>query len=60
MTPHTSSDGAYESADVTGLAVGRYFADWLLTDVNGDSNACESLFAVKPAAAGTPGAAQPK
>lgn len=47
MTPGSDSDGAFASADVTGLSVGRYFADWLLTDTNGDTNRFETLFAVQ-------------
>ncbi len=47
MTPGSDSDGAFESVRVTGLTAGRYFADWVLRDVNGDTNTYESQFAVQ-------------
>ncbi len=48
MTTHITSDDAFASADVSGLSVGRYYAEWVLTDTNGDTNTFETLFAVQP------------
>lgn len=47
MTMASDSDGAFASTHVSGLSTGRYFADWVLTDHNGDTNTFERLFAVQ-------------
>jgi len=69
MTPGSDRLGPFETVGVTGLSTpGRYLANWLLTDVHGDTNAYSSQFAVQPAntgpagppgAAGAPGAQSP-
>jgi hypothetical protein len=48
LTPGSDGLGAFESLPVTGLATGRYFAQWLLTDVHGDTEAASTLFAAQP------------
>jgi hypothetical protein len=53
MTKTSDAMGPFATANVTGLAQGRYFANWLLTDANGDTLASPTdsdLFAVQSAA----------
>jgi hypothetical protein len=48
MTLTSDSDSAYAYAPVTSLPAGRYYADWELTDINGDHHSgYETLFAVQ-------------
>lgn len=49
MTGATDSDGAFENVAVSGLAAGRFFASWLLTDSHGDTETTGTLFAVQTA-----------
>ncbi len=53
MTPTVDSDGTLESVAVSGFSPGFYFADWLLTDTNGDTNAFETAFAVQQSGGAT-------
>lgn len=48
ITPASDSDGVFAKATVNGLAPGRYFADWVLTDKHGDTHGgYETLFAIQ-------------
>lgn len=47
MTPTVDNDGTLEAVAVSGLSPLFYFADWVLTDTNGDTNAFETAFAVQ-------------
>jgi hypothetical protein len=60
MTPGSDAVGPFESVAVTGLTTGRYDAHWLLTDVNGDTNAFGTSFAVQPADTGPTGPVGPQ
>jgi hypothetical protein len=48
ITPTSDSDGVFARATVNGLAPGRYYADWVLTDRHGDTHSgYETLFAIQ-------------
>jgi hypothetical protein len=56
MTPSSDALGPFEAANVTGLAQGRYFANWALKDSHGDTRTYSNEFAVEPANTGAAGA----
>jgi hypothetical protein len=43
----TDADGVVAKLPVSGLAAAQYFADWLLTDVNGDTSDVQNVFVVQ-------------
>jgi hypothetical protein len=53
MTPHRDNTGALETASVPSLAKGDYQANFLLTDVNGDTVAYSTRFTATPQIPGT-------
>jgi len=57
-SPHTI-DPVY-GAEVSGLAAGRYNANWVLTDSHGDTSTLTTQFIVQPSAPGTPGPRGPQ
>jgi Collagen triple helix repeat (20 copies) len=48
MTPDSDSVGPFETSIVNGLSIGRYIANFTLTDSHTDTNAIEYPFAVQP------------
>lgn len=55
MTPGSDVVGPFEADAVTGITPGRYFANWLLTDSNGDTAAFSDLFVDQPGSTGPTG-----
>jgi Collagen triple helix repeat (20 copies) len=55
MNPGSDDTSDFESANVTGLSGGRYFANWLLTDSHGDTVAYQNVFVVQAGATGPTG-----
>ncbi len=56
--PHTIDP--VHGAEVSGLAAGRYNANWVLTDRHGDTSTVTTQFIVQPSAPGTPGPRGPQ
>lgn len=56
--PHTIDP--VHGADVSGLAPGRYNANWVLTDSHGDTSTLTTQFIVQPGPTGVPGPRGPQ
>jgi hypothetical protein len=59
MTPGSDSVGPFETVTTSGLAAGRYFATWVLTDSHGDTAGYQNLFVQQPGSGGTGPAGPP-
>ena len=55
MSPGSDSIGPFETANVSGLSSGLYFANWKLTDTHGDTYSVQGPFAVQPDGGGSQG-----